>query len=300
MQGATNVSGTYASSEASAYSLGQVAALASDNAGACQVQAPTQTPSYEYLRVKNKKRRRAGKAFSLALDLLIGVLVIGVLLSFTSGGDEDAMPHVIGGYAASCILTESMQDVYPKDTLIITKHTDPSELRVGDDITFMVSSDTSCTHRIIEVVPDAYQSGQVGFKTQGVSNTLPDESMVLASNVIGKVIFANHALGVVITFMKKNLPLLIFLVILACVTCALLKRVLKQDGKRKPLGAFDGLQVVGNTPQSSNASVTSSMPRGSSVLASMPSTQKVMSEPLAQASYPPSYVKGVMLGDARI
>lgn len=136
---------------------------------------------------------------------LLGLIVGAVLIRSAQSG----APVSIAGYCGMVVLSGSMQDVYPKDSFIITHHEDPSTLQVGDDITFMASADTCVTHRIIEI--KRQQDGTLAFRTKGVNNQSPDSGEVAAVNVVGKVIYHNLTLGRTANWVSANWPLVVFL-----------------------------------------------------------------------------------------
>ena len=166
---------------------------------------------------KNKKNTALNVISNILFYLVIIGIVLGAFLVKSSSGGR---PTMIAGFSAFRVLSSSMEDVYPKGSLIISKSVDPNELVVGDDITFMVSETSSVTHRIISITQNYLGTGKPGFETQGTMNEKPDKDMVAAANVVGKVVFSSKALGNLANFTKNNWPLMIFAaaVIIALVT----------------------------------------------------------------------------------
>lgn len=158
--------------------------------------------------------KKKNKALSIISNLLFYAVIVAMLLgAFLMRSTSKGEPFMIAGYSAANVLTSSMEDVYPKGSLIITKHVDANELKIGDDITFMVSEYSSITHRIIEITENHPDTGERAFKTQGTMNASPDKDMVAAANVVGKVIFHSKALGDIANFVKANWPILIFVLV---------------------------------------------------------------------------------------
>lgn len=147
--------------------------------------------------------------------LVIIALVAGAVLIKSSSGGR---PIMLAGYSAFRVLTSSMEDVYPKGSLIISKSVDTNELVVGDDITFMVGETSSVTHRIIGITRNYLGTGKPGFETKGVMNEKPDKEIVASANVVGKVVFCSKELGTLAYFVKNNWPIILFVV---CVMMAL-------------------------------------------------------------------------------
>jgi len=141
---------------------------------------------------------------------IIGVLVysmmaLAVLTVFLIHGSGDGAPRDIFGYSAMRVLTGSMQSEIPQNSLIITRRVDPNTLQVGDDITFFQDSGTVVTHRIVAVHYNYEDTGARAFQTMGIENNLPDPNLVIAGNVIGRVVWSNHAIGSVVTFVQDHL-----------------------------------------------------------------------------------------------
>lgn len=186
-------------------------------------------------RAEEKKKKRT--ALSIIGNILFYVVVIGVVLGAvlvkTSSGGS---PTVIAGYSAFTVLSSSMEDTYPKGSLIVTHSVDAKELEVGDDITYMVSATSSITHRIISITENYLDTGARAFETQGTMNEKPDKELVAAANVVGQVVFCSVLLGTVAEFVGTNWPLLVFFVVVLAALFAFLKwnfrREDEKDGSR--------------------------------------------------------------------
>lgn len=171
---------------------------------------------------EDKKPKSAKeKALSIVSNILFYTVIVAMVVgAFLLRSTSEGKPFMLGPFSAANVLTSSMQDVYPRGSLIITKQVDPKELQIGDDITYMVSETTSITHRIVEITENYQGTGKRGFKTKGVNNKEADKELVAADNVVGKVIFSSKALGDIANFVKNNWPILIFvlIVIIALIT----------------------------------------------------------------------------------
>lgn len=83
-------------------------------------------------KIPEKKNLVGAVVFYVFLGVI--VLLLGALLK---GQSSSGTPNNIGGYAPMTILTGSMERVYPKDSLILAKVTDPKSLSIGDDVTYL-------------------------------------------------------------------------------------------------------------------------------------------------------------------
>lgn len=165
-----------------------------------------------------RTKKHAGKWIGdIAFYLFLIVLVVSAAL--LKGGDSGA-PKSLAGFSMFTVLTGSMQDEIPQGSLVITQQTDPRELKIGDDVTYLSSPTTTVTHRIVGIIENYNNTGQRAFETQGIMNAKPDEQPVPAGNVVGKVIFHSYALGRAFTVLSEHW--LVFLILLV-LTGALIK-----------------------------------------------------------------------------
>lgn len=172
---------------------------------------------------KAKKKKKHG-ALSILGNVLFYValiaFVVGIFLAKSGSGGQ---PTVIAGYSAFTVLSSSMEDTYPKGSLIVTRSVDTNTLKIGDDITYMSSATSSITHRIIGITEDYLGTGARGFETQGTMNDKPDKEPVAAANVVGQVIFCSTLLGQAATFVSANWPILLFFVAVLSALIAFLR-----------------------------------------------------------------------------
>ncbi len=155
--------------------------------------------------------------------LFYGIIIVMVFGAFLLRSTSNGQPILIGGYSAMTVLSGSMEDVYPKGSLIITKSTDADRLKIGDDITFMTGESVSVTHRIIGITENYANTGERGFETQGIMNANPDKDIVAACNVVGRVVFCSKITGVIVTYITGNWPYLLFVVVVIVALLAFLQ-----------------------------------------------------------------------------
>jgi signal peptidase len=161
-----------------------------------------------------------------------GVLFAVLIVLFAFYGAGSGTPRSLMGYSAMRVLTSSMQDEIPKDSLIITKNVAPASLKIGDDITFLVDADTTVTHRIVGIQENFANTGARGFQTQGIMNGSPDREIVPAQNVVGIVVFHNLFLGQVLSFIKENVLWIGLFAALFVGLFAALRIAFSKDGAR--------------------------------------------------------------------
>lgn len=129
---------------------------------------------------------------TISVLIIAAAVVILCLVVFTKQGE---VPN-IGGYTVFRITTGSMKPSYDTDTLILVKKTDPSEIQVGDVISFY-SSDPALdgavnTHRVTKIEQDGMEWK---YTTKGDANNVPDQYGTDSEALIGKVVASSLILG---------------------------------------------------------------------------------------------------------
>ena len=103
------------------------------------------------------------------------------------------------GLNAYTVLSGSMEPQYSVGDLIYVKDVDPSEIQVGDAITFVMNEQlTVATHQVISIDEEKQH-----FYTQGLANDTPDASPVHFKNLIGKPVFSLPLLGYASSWMQN-------------------------------------------------------------------------------------------------
>ena len=104
------------------------------------------------------------------------------------------------GLTPYTVLSGSMEPTYHVGSVIYVKDVDPSDLKVGDPLTFRLTGDVIATHRIIEIVNE--DTAEPSFITKGDANDNAD-GLTPASAVVGKPVFSIPYLGFISSFVQK-------------------------------------------------------------------------------------------------
>ena len=116
--------------------------------------------------------------------VLVGLLVIVV----TQRVSNNKM--AVAGFRIFTVVTESMTPKYVVGDAIFTQTIKPSEIKVGDDITYLGMAesfkDKIVTHRVINI--EKAEDGTYIFETKGIANPKADPK-INESQVFGKVIY---------------------------------------------------------------------------------------------------------------
>ncbi|MDO5798636.1 MAG: signal peptidase I [Eubacteriales bacterium] len=175
------------------------------------------------------------KKFFLTLTNIISVLLIAAsvvilcLVVFTKQGETPSL----GGYTVFRITTGSMKPAYDTDTLILVKKTDPSEIQIGDVISFY-SADPALdgavnTHRVTETEQDGTKWR---YTTKGDANNVPDQYGTDSDALIGKVVASSLLLGKLARLVSNPLVFIpVILIPLALILINNLVRTIRLAGK---------------------------------------------------------------------
>ena len=120
----------------------------------------------------SKKIKKIWNIFStamVAVVVLFAVLLVGVRFF---------------GIQVFTVISGSMEPDYPVGSLIYVKDIDPSEVKVGNVITYVLPSETPSTHRVVRI--DAEKQH---FYTKGDANEDMDFGYITDSQIVGVVRF---------------------------------------------------------------------------------------------------------------
>ena len=113
------------------------------------------------------------------------------------------------GYRVFNIISGSMEPVYSVGDLIYVKEVAPEDIKVGDDITFVLNEDlVIATHRVVRIDPEKKH-----FYTKGVANDTEDAAPVQFNNLVGVPQFSLPMLGYVSEFIQNPPGMYIVLIL---------------------------------------------------------------------------------------
>lgn len=170
------------------------------------------------------------------VSVIIIVMAVCVLLTVVLTKSGEA-PNIFG-YSVFRVLTGSMEPTIETNSLIVVKRTDPSEIKKDDIISFY-SKDPSHggavnTHRVVSAEQDGEQWC---YTTKGDANQVVDSYITTSNELIGKVVFTSHPLGILVRLLANPLifipviliPLFIILFTNLIRTIRLAKQMAKEE-----------------------------------------------------------------------
>lgn len=164
------------------------------------------------------------KIWNIASTVLVAIVVIFAVLLVGVRLFDIQVYSVISG---------SMEPEYPVGSLIYVKEVDPSEIKVGDVITYVLPNDMPSTHRVIGV-----DAANQHFYTKGDANDIADGSPVHFKNLIGTPVFKIPLLGYVAYYIQHPPGMYIAIAIGAILLILVfLPDLFKKDGKKEATAA---------------------------------------------------------------
>ena len=156
-----------------------------------KIQTKNEAESFENTMGKQKKDHKALRTVGNVLfyGILFTVLITGLLYGVAGSKSRNRF-----GFSILRVLSGSMESEIPKGSLVFCLKTDMNKIKIDDDITFLMDKDTTVTHRVIKIYENYEGRGMRGFETKGIENNYPDDEIVMADNVLGKVVW--HIAGV--------------------------------------------------------------------------------------------------------
>ena len=128
--------------------------------------------------------RNFGKVWNCVSTVLVALVVL--LAALLAGAR-------LFGLQVFTILSGSMEPTYPVGSLIYVKSVDPSQVKEGDVITFLLSDTVTATHRVVGIVDEG--DGALRFRTKGDANDAEDAALVHQNNLLGEPVACIPYLG---------------------------------------------------------------------------------------------------------
>jgi signal peptidase len=180
------------------------------------------------------------KIWNVASTVLVAIVVIFAVLLVGVRLFDIQVYSVISG---------SMEPEYPVGSLIYVKEVDPSEIEVGDVITYVLPNDMPSTHRVIGV-----DAANQHFYTKGDANDIADGSPVHFKNLIGTPVFKIPLLGYVAYYIQHPPGMYIAIAVGAILLILVfLPDLFKKDGKKEAAVATSAASAVATTEKAEDA-----------------------------------------------
>lgn len=167
----------------------------------------------QVVKKETKARRIIGTVINVILVLAIVLAAVSTYISYVSSSGN-GVPRIFGMQMLSIQTNSMYPTLKPGDLIFSTTVDDPSELEVGDIITYwtVINGERVLnTHTIYEIYDGG--DGHLIFATKGDNNTSADPLNVHESNIIGKYSWKIDGLGKFIDYLQTSTGFLVVVVV---------------------------------------------------------------------------------------
>ena len=176
-----------------------------------------------------KSKAKIIKRVCAALWWLMVVLLVLLLVKIIGAKLSGKVPTVFG-YSVINIISGSMEDEIPKDSYILIKEVDASEVSRGDVICFY-SSDPRIyglpnTHRVVE--EPIVTEGGIEFVTKGDASAANDIYTAKGDRLIGVYVKRLDALTAFSSFLSGYMMLFVIIGLQMCIITMIVYSVVKE------------------------------------------------------------------------
>lgn len=169
------------------------------------------------------------------INLIIVLLVISFLLivclqRFTNNKIS------FFDYRMFTVVTGSMEPKYNIGDILIAKETDPSEIKIGDSISYLAKSDeirgNVVTHEVVNITKD--ENGRYLFHSKGLTNLIEDP-VVHEEQLFGVVVYKTKLLSFVKKIVSTDIGMILFIIIpiLYIIVSEMVAFLIEKEEKRK-------------------------------------------------------------------
>ena len=163
--------------------------------------------------MKKEKIKKVLKVIKWILNVVVGLFIVLFLLFVCLQRFTDNRLSFFN-YRMFTVVSGSMEPDYEIGDVLFSKDVEPSEIQVGDDISYVGRSgdvkDKVVTHRVIDI--EINEDGTLLFHTQGTANIIEDP-VVYEDQIYGKIIYKST----ILSFISKTIRTPIGLVVLVIV-----------------------------------------------------------------------------------
>ena len=164
-------------------------------------------------KIREIKEKRIVKVTMAIVRVLVGVILAGfilvVCLQRFSGNKISFFD-----YRMFTVISGSMKPKYDIGDVLISKHVDPSTIKVGDTISYLGAKgdfvDKVITHQVVGI--KVSEEGKYIFRAKGLANLVEDPT-ISESQLYGVVIYKSIILSTIYGIVGTNIGFYLFIII---------------------------------------------------------------------------------------
>lgn len=169
--------------------------------------------------------------FNTIIVIVILAFVLMVCLQRFSGNKISFL-----NYRIFTVVTGSMEPKYKIGDVLIAKEKDPSEIKIGDAISYMVEKgeikNNVVTHEVVNITKD--ETGAYLFHSKGLAN-LVEDPIVHEKQLYGVVVYKTKLLSYIRKIISTDLGMLLLIIIpiLYIIISEMIAILIEKEEKRR-------------------------------------------------------------------
>ena len=185
--------------------------------------------------MKNEKVKKIFKIIKGIINTIIVLVVLSFVLLVCLQRFSDNRISFLN-YRIFTVVTGSMEPRYKIGDVLIAKEKDPSEIKIGDAISYLAEKgeikNRVVTHEVVNITRD--ENGDYLFHSKGIVN-LVEDPVVHQDRVYGVVVYKTKILSFVRKMISTDLGMLLFVVIpiLYIIISEMIATLIEKEEKRR-------------------------------------------------------------------
>ena len=171
------------------------------------------------MELEKSKKSKGTSILSFVIKAIIYILLIGILLIILVQKITDNK-HAFMGIQIFRVISNSMKPEYNVNDILLVRQTNPEEIKVGNNITYLGKIDDEIyapiTHKVVQI--EKTQENTLLFYTKGLAN-ITEDPVVTEQQIYGVVVSKLHILSLINKLVNNVLGyiLLIFIPLLVLI-----------------------------------------------------------------------------------
>jgi len=161
---------------------------------------------------KEKLKRLFGIIKGIINTVIVLVILAFVLIVCLQRFSDNKISFL--NYRIFTVVTGSMEPKYKIGDVLIAKEKDPSEIKVGDAISYLASrgeiKNNVITHEVVNITKD--ENGKYLFHSKGLAN-LVEDPIVHEEQLFGVVVYKTKLLSYIRKIISTDIGMLLFIII---------------------------------------------------------------------------------------
>lgn len=185
--------------------------------------------------MKNEKVKKIFKIIKCIINTIIVFAVLSFVLIVCLQRFSDNKISFLN-YRIFTVVTGSMEPKYKIGDVLIAKEKDPSEIKIGDAISYLAEKgeikNHVVTHEVVNITKD--ENGDYLFHSKGIVN-LVEDPVVHQDRIYGVVVYKTKLLSSVRKIISTDIGMLLFIVIpiLYIIITEMIATLIEKEEKRR-------------------------------------------------------------------